>query len=591
MIGADFTDANLQEANFSGADLTRARLSGSRLASTCFAEATLCGADLRGADVTAADFSVANLSGARVDDVFFRAAEIRGADISEIEHSGNGSPAFDPLGVGIAPNDEAVETQQITGDTNGDSELAAQFVELSGREIGITGVEKIADAESCLRIPMRGAPKGRATHYQVRTHQPIARIAAGDYAPPAQRQKLSYLGTVNTDSWGLAIIDPARPLRADAVPKIIKSGPWVDPTLLRELNLEGSFAEIILPEDMSHPVFGVGKRPFNEIVVVIAWDFDDLADYEVPVDHVVEMLSLEFVSQSNPLFDTPQFTDAVAYAQAMGDAYLKRFVQALESDEAIAWGIDEQAADTRAIRRESTDGDWYRESMAVWSVLADGGNAAALRELGSHKIRANDGEDEAIGLWKKAAQKGDAIAMCELGDLAFRRADAKSARGWFSKAAAAGYAEAADKLARIDAGTWDLASEDFREAVLSAQSQGTTKLRTFVAGLGANANFPTDESGRVPAECIDALTALADGGHNAALRELGWIALGDEDELEAARLWKRSASSGDHLAMLDLGFLAKQAGDLNAARSWYRQAQAAGNSDAEDALAELDRET
>ncbi len=69
---------------------------------------------------------------------------------------------------------------------------------------------------------------------------------------------------------------------------------------------------------------------------------------------------------------------------------------------------------------------------------------------------------------------------------------------------------------------------------------------------------------------------------------LGLLAY-EAGDLDAARdWWEKAAKLGDPRAMTNLGLFAEEAGDLDAARAWYEKAAKLGEPDAARWLAELD---
>ncbi len=73
-----------------------------------------------------------------------------------------------------------------------------------------------------------------------------------------------------------------------------------------------------------------------------------------------------------------------------------------------------------------------------------------------------------------------------------------------------------------------------------------------------------------------------------AMINLGWLAQ-EVGDLVAARSWyEQAAKLGNPDAMFRLGVLAKKAGDLDAARAWYEQSAKLGNENAASNLAKMD---
>jgi uncharacterized protein YjbI with pentapeptide repeats len=79
LVGADWSDRDLEFADLRGCDLREVDLSGSRMVGARLQGARLDGADLRGADLRMADLSGASLRGADLRDADLSSAQLAGA--------------------------------------------------------------------------------------------------------------------------------------------------------------------------------------------------------------------------------------------------------------------------------------------------------------------------------------------------------------------------------------------------------------------------------------------------------------------------------------------------------------------------------
>lgn len=260
-------------------------------------------------------------------------------------------------------------------------------------EIAFAALEDISAAPRYLRVPARKAKAADKTRYVVNTLAPsirngdpaaylvrLAGIAAPTKSAP---EKLTPIGSVGTDTATLVVLDPACDFSGFDHVDVYERAIYGD---LTELGLAGKVEILQGFVDGEYAVYGVGRKPFAQFLVVMTIDPLALTAFVFPPEDAA----------ANCYADYLLFAWSV-YAKRMGAPYLRRFAKELSGD----WPVGEDAA-----TRDMT-ADQFAEMV---EILASVGHPAALREAGKLEIENNDDLTAARRLWKKAAAKGDSEA-------------------------------------------------------------------------------------------------------------------------------------------------------------------------------------
>jgi hypothetical protein len=134
----------------------------------------------------------------------------------------------------------------------------------------------------------------------------------------------------------------------------------------------------------------------------------------------------------------------------------------------------------------------YKTAIAVWTIGANKGDAAAQNNLGlmyANGLGVPQDDKEAVSWFRKAAEKGDAAAQNNLGR-AYTKGlgvsqDDQQAVSWFRKAAENGYAEAEDNLGAMYANGRGVA-QDYKQAaawIRKAAEKGSARAQIHLASL------------------------------------------------------------------------------------------------------------
>jgi TPR repeat protein len=190
---------------------------------------------------------------------------------------------------------------------------------------------------------------------------------------------------------------------------------------------------------------------------------------------------------------------------------------------------------------------------------ASAGSRRALYELG-RAYAANRQMPEAVGVYRKASDKGSSAAMVELGTLLASGSggpkDETEARTLFARAAAAGNARAAVRL----------------------------------AALSGNDGTPSDPAAARALLAKAAETNSAEAQFQLALMMADGVG-GPKDDAGARAMFEKAATQGHAVALDWMGNFAETGRggpqDRDAAKIYYEKAAALGNEDAKTALERL----
>jgi TPR repeat protein len=163
----------------------------------------------------------------------------------------------------------------------------------------------------------------------------------------------------------------------------------------------------------------------------------------------------------------------------------------------------------------------------------------------------------------KLAKAGDADAKYQLGILSEDAGKIDIAKRWYNDAVASGSAAAMNALGLLAhaEGDLEIAKDWYVKAVNNGYSMGFNNLGVMSED---------------PEEALKWFRAGVNAGNSLAMYNLALI-LQQSGEKESLDLFLSSAELGDSNAMVQMGLMAEEAGNLQEARSWYLRAIELGN--------------
>lgn len=212
-----------------------------------------------------------------------------------------------------------------------------------------------------------------------------------------------------------------------------------------------------------------------------------------------------------------------------------------------------------AAEEEGRDAD----ALALFEAAAARGSAEAMAELA---MRIDD-EDRATQLIERSADLGDPTGMWLRGIDAKLDGDVATASAWWTRAAAAGSAQAEFELGNL---AWSANDEERAVELWQRAAEGGSA--AALTGLAFVANRDGDQ-----ATARELWTEAAECGQPRAMFHLAHLDLAAGDKGSAQDWMARAAESGDPDAMLEYGGMALTAGQVDITVEWWMGASLAGN--------------
>ena len=213
-----------------------------------------------------------------------------------------------------------------------------------------------------------------------------------------------------------------------------------------------------------------------------------------------------------------------------------------------------------------------------WSKAVENGDTTAMRELGQRAM-ANGNFEEAESLWTMGADKGSGCCLDGLGSLAMQRGRLEDAESFFTRAVELGCSHAPVSLGELLVNRDAKGAAEARRLWLGSAANGSAYAMYDLAELAQRQGDPSAR---------EWFQKAADKGLGCAMDNLGKIADENGDFEAALEWWERSAAAGCHHGLVCLGIARYNNGDPAGAREVWTAAAEGGDQEAANRLQALD---